>query len=270
MGHVGSADRHLIRDTRPVRVVLLDLDDTLIPDVAAAREAIKETLRALDGPSDQNAVDIVLRSARTTWRSNPYRSHPELAQVSSWEALWVDARALDLPTQASQWLAGFDRQVWRSALDALTGDDGGAREAAALYRTHRRAAVRPFPSVPTLLDSLRERHVLWLATNGCRHLQRTKLEEPGLVEQFAKVFVSAEVGCAKDHSAFARAVRDQLAAEGREICLVVGDGVTVILGSHRLASGQPSTYAEVMAAQRRSGHLGTARQSSVSRPIAGV
>jgi FMN phosphatase YigB (HAD superfamily) len=77
--------------------------------------------------------------------------------------------------------------------------------------------------VPAQLDRLGGRHELWLTTDGCRPLQRRKLELSGLADRFAAVLVSAEVGCGKGDPAFAAAVRTRLAAAGREVCLVVGD-----------------------------------------------
>ncbi|MCC9306252.1 hypothetical protein LN042_03860 [Kitasatospora sp. RB6PN24] len=67
----------------PKSVLLIDLDDTLIPDVPAARAAITGTLRTLGLADGAAGVDAVLRVARARWRACPYRELPELARVSS-------------------------------------------------------------------------------------------------------------------------------------------------------------------------------------------
>jgi FMN phosphatase YigB (HAD superfamily) len=223
------------------RVILLDLDDTLIADVPAANEAIALTLSDLDLPHDAAAVDVVLRSAREAWRANPDRGHPELDRVSSWEALWVEYEALDLPAEAARRLAGHDRRVWHAALRELTGDGGPAEAAASAFRRLRGEAVRPLPGVLARLDALAARHVLWLATDGCRSLQRGKLFRAGLADRFAKAFVSAEVGCGKSDPAFARTIQAHLDADGREMCLVAGDSAATDL---RLAAagGWPAVH----------------------------
>jgi FMN phosphatase YigB (HAD superfamily) len=207
----------------PHRVLLFDLDDTLISDVASAREAIGRALADLGLPHDPSAVGTVLTSAREVWRANPSRHHAELAEVSSWESLWMDYQAIDLPEAVARTLAGHDRKVWQSALLRLVGDDRLADAAARGFRARRAEAVRPLPGVPERLDVLRRKHVLWLATNGSRSLQRSKLAQSGLAERFAMVFVSAEIGYPKAEPTFAEVVRAQLDAEGRQMCLVVGD-----------------------------------------------
>jgi FMN phosphatase YigB (HAD superfamily) len=161
------------------RVLLVDLDDTLIADVAAARAAITGTLRARGVADPAGGVETVLAAAREHWQAYPWRTHPEVARVSSWEALWVDYERLELPAAAARALAGHDRRVWRTALRRLAGDGPSADGAAADFRARRAAAVRPLPGVPAQLDRLGGRHELWLTTDGCRPLQRRKLELSG-------------------------------------------------------------------------------------------
>lgn len=208
-------------------VVIVDLDDCLIPDGTAARAAIAAVLGELALDADDQAVDTVLAAARREWRDNRQVTHREVERVASWEALWADFHDLPMPAEIVEALVGNDVRAWRLALDDL-GSSADAALAALAFRSARRALVRPFPGVESALDSLRERHELWLATDGCRSLQRAKIELSGLADRFARVFVSGEVGHPKGTPGFTSAVSGALAA-GRAVCLVAGDSVTTDL-----------------------------------------
>ncbi|MFE9426778.1 HAD family hydrolase [Kitasatospora sp. NPDC006697] len=226
-------------------VLLLDLDDTLIPDVPAARRAIADTLGSLGSlglPATAEAVDGVLAAVRRVWRAEPARRHPALAQVSSWESLWVDYGTLDeLPERVRERLLRHDERAWAAALHQLSADarsapeasDGShgsdAAEAAARFRHRRAELTRPLPGVPAHLDRLAARHELWLVTQGCRTLQRRKLALSGLAPRFARVFVSGELGYEKADPLFAELLLSQLARTGRSVCQLVGDGTATDL-----------------------------------------
>jgi FMN phosphatase YigB (HAD superfamily) len=208
-------------------VVIVDLDDCLIPDGTAVRAAVRAVLEELSIVAGEQAVDTVLAAARREWRGNPHCGHPEVQRVASWEALWADFHDLPAPEAVVTALVGNDVRAWRLALDDL--DSSADAEAAALaFRRLRSALVIPFPGVESALDSLGERHELWLATDGCRSLQRAKLRLSGLADRFQRVFVSGEVGHPKGTPEFTAAVSTAL-TEGRTVCFVVGDSVTTDL-----------------------------------------
>ncbi|WP_424711412.1 HAD family hydrolase [Kitasatospora acidiphila] len=153
--------------------------------------------------------------ARARWRACPYRELPELARVSSWEALWLDPSAAGLPVAAARWVVEYGRSVWQDAVSA--------GEASEQFLFLRAELVSPFPEVPETLAELSAHHELWLATEGAGSLQRRKLALSGLADHFARILISAEVGCSKADPAFAKAVRTHLDATGRTLCMVVGD-----------------------------------------------
>ncbi|MDX8049658.1 HAD family hydrolase [Lentzea sp. BCCO 10_0798] len=208
-------------------VAIIDLDDCLIPDGTAARAAVSAVLDELSIASGDQAVDTVLAAARREWRGNPHVAHREVERVASWEALWADFHELPMPEATIRALVGNDVRAWRLALDDL-GSSADAADAALAFRRLRSELVRPFPGVESALDSLRERHELWLATDGCRSLQRAKLRLSGLADRFQRVFVSGEVGHPKGTAEFTAAVRTAL-TEGRTVCLVAGDSTTTDL-----------------------------------------
>lgn len=212
------------------QVQLLDLDDTLIPDESATRQAVRDTLENLDLPADVAGVDVVLGHARRAWRAHPHRRSPGLAEVSSWEALWLTPPGGTLPAPVTASLAGHDERVWAAVLAELGGDPGAAAKTALAYREQRRALLRPLPGVVDTLDTLAGPHRLWLVTNGATAHQRTKLDTCGLARYFERVFISAAVGAAKTQPGFAATVHAALDADGLQACLVIGDSITNDVG----------------------------------------
>ncbi|MFC0540913.1 HAD family hydrolase [Kutzneria chonburiensis] len=208
-------------------VVLVDLDDTLIPDVSAARAAISLVLQEFSLHED---VDAVLAAARETWRANAYRGHREVERVSSWEALWADFTVLPEIAEA---LSGHAVTVWRAA---CPGADAEALNRA--YVRQRSQLVVPFVGAVAALDRLAEGHSLWLATDGCRSLQREKLRRSGFDDRFERIFVSGEVGRPKGSPEFAEALIKAL--DGREVCLLAGDSSTDL--ALAAAGGWPAVH----------------------------
>ncbi|WP_267421023.1 MULTISPECIES: HAD family hydrolase [unclassified Curtobacterium] len=197
-------------------VILIDLDDTLIPDVEARDQTLSE---ALTGTSEQITLHDALDVVRERWQASGLRDLPPLAGVSSWEALWTDFDCFGaLPRNARLRGSEFHRRTWR---DLLPSEDPTV--AAMSFREHREAAVIPYQWVDGALDALSARHTLWCATNGSSPLQRRKLELAGLAGRFARTFVSGEIGAEKDSELFARTVREALVASGESAASVVGD-----------------------------------------------
>ncbi|MCC9306253.1 HAD hydrolase-like protein [Kitasatospora sp. RB6PN24] len=88
--------------------------------------------------------------------------------------------------------------------------------------------------MPSQLSALGANHELWLATEGAGSLQRRKLALSGLTDRFARILVSAEVGCSKGDPGFAQALLRLLDTADRTVCLVIGDSARtdLALASH--------------------------------------
>ncbi|MCR3750195.1 hypothetical protein [Lentzea californiensis] len=81
-------------------IVIVDLDDCLIPDGTAARAAVAAVLDELSIVADEQAVDTVFAAARGEWRGNPHVTHRGVERVASWEALRADLHELPMPEAA--------------------------------------------------------------------------------------------------------------------------------------------------------------------------
>lgn len=197
-------------------VVLVDLDDTLIPDIEARDRTLAEFLSALGSPF---TLEGALRVIRDLWRGTGLRAEPQLAGVSSWEALWTDFTCFQaLPPAARVEGADFQKLCWSTLQPG-----GDADRAAASFRARREAAVGAYGWVDAALGSLRVDHALWCVTNGSSLLQRRKLKLARLQWRFDRVFVSGELGAEKGTDPFARAIGEALIAARERAVAAIGD-----------------------------------------------
>ncbi|MEN3284373.1 MAG: phosphoserine phosphatase [Solirubrobacteraceae bacterium] len=195
-----------------IRAVLLDLDDTLVVEEAAAVATFRATadVAAAHHPIDPDALARAARSrAREAWRAAP--THPYCARVgiSSWEGMWCrfEGGAGDLPA-LRRWAPAYRREAWRRALaDHGIEDDLLAEELADRFSAERRARHETFADAAPALDALAGHYALALVTNGASCLQREKLAASGLADRFDAVIVGGDVGVGKpDRRIFERAL----------------------------------------------------------------
>ncbi len=219
-------------------VVLVDLDDTLLPDLSAARAAVEATLHAVGVPRPPEIVQSVFDIARSHWRSGPHFERLRDLGISSWEALWADLALASVP-QAAAWGQWYRGEVWGKVLRAA-GVEADREDAARQFVRHRQALVRPFPGAAGFVERTAHDHEVWLITNGASRLQRLKLKLSGLEAHFARVFVSSEVGHAKPHPRFFQTVSDALTRD-QSVCLVVGDSLDADVRP-ALARGWPAVH----------------------------
>ncbi len=179
----------------PPRVLVFDLDDTLVPWQAAVRGAVQRLAAAV--PIDREAFAEAVRRA------------------------WY-GRADDI------WTGRLDLEgVTREATAAVAAGLGVAEaEAARLYRRYVDYVdelLVPYEDSEAL-RALAAGYRLGVATNGIGEVQRWKLRKAGLADLFAFVVVSADVGAAKPDPSFYQAVRQVAGVPAGDI-VVVGNHV---------------------------------------------
>jgi len=203
----------------PNSVLLIDLDETLIPDRAATRKALAQTFHSLQLPGGQRPINDFLLLTRELWRDYPGRQSVDALGVSSWEALWTDAAFTDMGTTPTK--ASFPASVWTAYGERIGRKVDGA-QAAEAYVKARTGEIAAYSGVVDSLTGLSESHTLWLATDGSSPLQRLKLARSGLQNFFERVLISAEVGALKSDEGFAGRVSQEL-TPGQQVAYVVGD-----------------------------------------------
>jgi len=201
-----------------VDALLIDLDDTLIPDTAARDQAMSSTLATFAAPAPLPDVWHVVRGE---WQASGLRSAPAMVGVSSWEALWTDFPAAVVDPTVQRAGGDYQARVWSRLLPeedsvVVSASFCGARE----------ELVRTFDWVPGALTSWAGMYDLWCVTNGSSWLQRRKLQLAGLGSVFCDVVISGEVGAEKSERRFHDEVASRLARRGVQPVAVIGDSAT--------------------------------------------
>jgi len=192
---------------RRVKLVLLDVDGTLVDHDGAQREAISGWIQAAHLPTQVGAV-----STEVLWH--------QLAELA-----FVDYRAgrLTFQGQRRQRVSGF-----LTALGADVADfDDAALDAEFGQYLHRyEAAWRAFPDVVDALGSLRDLTDVAVLSNGDHDQQVDKLHRTGLGDLVGQVITSSDLAVAKpDPRAFHGAVQ-RLGVEPSQV-LYCGDRLDI-------------------------------------------
>lgn len=222
-----------------VRAILFDLDDTLVPDEAAADDAIRaaaELAQTRHG-IDPEALRASLRSrCRELWRTNPVVARHEGFYVSSWEGLTSEfGTEPDESRRLRDWVPDYRHQSWTNALADFGISDPALVQALVdrlqLERTER---YIPYPDVEPALQGLRNEYPMVLASNGTLKTQQRKLEYSGLAGYFSAVVICEPLGFQKpDPGVYELALN----AAGRSAseCVMVGNSLRNDVGGAQQA-----------------------------------
>lgn len=202
--------------------LLVDLDDTLLPDRPAALAAMARLLGALERPSDRDPA-AVLGSFAATWRRSPFIEDLRGVGLSSWEALWGPLPRRD---DLAEWVRDYRIEVWEEHVRSHGASPSTtSRPAPALSRLYAEMRAeetfRGAGAARAVLGRLARRGRIVVVTNGSAALQRHKLERAGLLPFVCDVFVSEEVGAPKSSARF----WDRVAQEHNDVGAVIGDSV---------------------------------------------
>ena len=188
-----------------VRGVLLDLDETLIRDVASTQAAMLSTVADVCGARGWDAAALgnaVLEQARGLWQAGPHHEYCLRIGISSGEGLWATFAVGDDPdtTGLRGWAPVYRREAWRRGLRAAcrTEDRDVCAELAERYVAERARRQALFEETLPVLTALRVAAMrLVMVTNGDRDLQRRKAAGSGLIPLFDHVVISGELGVGK-------------------------------------------------------------------------
>jgi putative hydrolase of the HAD superfamily len=199
-----------------MRTILLDLDDTLVPDHADFLAAVDDTAAAAGAPAGMSAA--VRARAQRRWREAAEDTRLRMTDISSWESLWAP-----FPADLRTWADGYRLGIWREALRDCGVDEAGlARRLAESYRERRLERCSPYPEVVGVLEDLRRIARLGVVTNGMEEHQRAKLDAAGLTDLFDVVVSSAVVGASKPDPRIFRFALERVGGSAAE-AVMVGD-----------------------------------------------
>lgn len=210
-------------------VVLIDLDETLIHDVASTRAAYGATLAdaaAQGGWDAAVAAAAVEAAAERLWGASATAPYCQRIGISAGEGMWATFALGDDPdTLALRAFApSYRRQAWRAGLETLgVADPDLVADLAERFVWERGRRQIPFDEAVGVLCALRAAgHHLVLLTNGDRDLQRRKVAASGLLPLFDGVVISGLLGIGKpDPAIFVHALG--LVGGRPEAAVMVGD-----------------------------------------------
>jgi putative hydrolase of the HAD superfamily len=210
------------------KALIFDLDETLVADIRATREALAaasgtEGLRERHGADPEALAQGVWDAAERLWLGSPEVGYTEAIGMASWEGLWARFEGDDAHLRAlGAWAPDYRRAAWRQALAArgAPADDALADALQAAFERERRALHLPFPDTRPALDRLRRDYLLALLTNGAPDLQREKVAGAALGDYFAVVVASGDLGAGKPDPRIYRHTLDLLGVAPGEAAMI--------------------------------------------------
>jgi putative hydrolase of the HAD superfamily len=187
------------------KLLIFDLDDTLVVEEASAREAFMEVCRQAEeacGVKAERLYESIRESARSIWHKSPARQYCLEIGISSWEGLWARFEGEDANLKIlREWSPSYRVDSWNNALIqcGITNKILAAQLAAA-FHTNRRKYHVLFDDARSCLEELSKLYSLALITNGAPDLQREKIKATGINGYFKKIIVSGEIGYGKPDS----------------------------------------------------------------------
>lgn len=214
----------------PVRGLIIDLDNTLVPEFPSYERAFDDGC----GPiASEFSLDVsalrrsVFEASHELWRSSPWSAECLRLGIGSPTSLLTDMTA-GRPEHADlrAWMPEYRRAAWDRGL-AAHGVATASREALgrrfdAAFRARQRLFCPPYPDAMPALERVAREYRLAITTNGPSDVQRAKLRASGLERYFPIVVVSEEIGSGKPEAAMSRIALERLDI-GADEAVVVGD-----------------------------------------------
>lgn len=218
--------------------LLVDLDDTLIPDESAAEAAFLAACAPVADHFDLDPAAVALSArtcARQVWRASEHIDYCQSIGISSWEGLWAgfEGNAPEL-RRLHAWAPTYRREAWRRALARHGVDDPAyAEHLAERFRHERRQRNAMFPDAVEVLPKLARRLPLALVTNGAPDLQHFKIDASGVRPYFLTIVVSGEVGIGKPNPRPLHRALRQLDCDPARAAMVGNSLTSDIAGARR-------------------------------------
>lgn len=193
-----------------IRFVLLDIDDTILDFTWAESHAIRRTYAAMGLPMTE-AMYARYHEVNLGW----WQAY-ERGEISR-EGL----------------LTARHRQMFEEY-----GLEADPAETERVYRHNLGIGHCFLPHAEELLQYLRPKYRLYVASNGVGETQYTRLESAGLTDFFDGIFISEEIGAYKPMPEFFERCFAQIPDFRRDEAVILGDSLTSdILGGLQAGIG---------------------------------
>ena len=180
-----------------VRAIIFDLDDTLLDFVGAERLAIAKTLDTLGIPYTDTTLDRYHEINKACW------GMLERGEITRDELLTHRF----------------------SLLYSEMGADGDPVKTKAIYEGLLAEGHNIIPGAVDLLDSLKDKYTLILASNGSTAIQESRIAKSGIGRFFSGIFISESIGFKKPDPDFFDYLFAKMNGIKREETIIVGDSL---------------------------------------------
>lgn len=186
------------------KYILVDLDNTLIDFNECARNSIITNFKKFGLPYREDTLDIFIRENNKIWKRH---ENGEIGREHIRKYRWnIIFKVLDID---------FDGAVMEEAFE---------------YGVSQNAC--PIDGAYDLLDYLKGKYKLYVASNGFRFVQENRLKIGDFNKYFDGVFVSEDFGFAKPSIEFFDNVMRELGNPPLDEILMIGDSISAdIIGA---------------------------------------
>lgn len=228
-----------------IKLVLFDLDDTLIVDEMANRQAVADLLSATVGLQHLNPnafYERLISISSELLNSSPFKDYAMEMGISSYEIMWCnfdDKTFIEDERQLGEWSKTLKMETWEYLLkDHCVSKSISIQEIAVQFINTRRQLQRNFPETGKLFSILHKNYLLGLVTNGISSLQRQKIRDSSLGGYFDSIAVSSEIGFGKPSPRIFEHIISELGVRTNEVAMV-GNNIERDISGARNAGLKP-------------------------------
>ena len=180
------------------KVLLLDVDDTLLDFKAAERNGICEVLRAYGVEPDEEKINRYSRLNDSLWKAF------ERGEIQ---------RDTIMEVRFGRYFAELGKEV-------------NGPEAEKLYRAQLDASAVMIDGAQEILDYLSQKYDLYVITNGVSQTQYHRLKKSGIDKYMKDIFVSEDAGYQKPRKEFFEYCFHRMGNTDVSEMLVIGDSLS--------------------------------------------
>ena len=182
----------------PVRILLMDIDDTLFDFQTGYKRALRAALAQFGVECTPQLLELYGSINDRLWERF------ERGEIAK-DALY-DER--------------FRQLFERCGIDA---SPAACNEA---YHNALRLQHDLMPHCEQVLRQLHERYQICIVTNGSTDIQTRRIADSGMAKYFDRVFISEQMGCKKPDREFFDKVFAELGEENRACAVMIGDSLS--------------------------------------------
>lgn len=220
----------------PPKVLLFDLDDTLIVEKESAEKSFIETSKLVEETYEIDASEFsntIRQQARKLWYSLPTIDYCLKIGISSWEGLWACFEGVHEQLKLLSDLAEFYQiNSWNNALLEYQIDNKIlASELAETYKMKRKEKHVLFSDSLDTLRFLFNKFRLGIITNGSPDLQWLKIKGGRIEKYFEHIVISGEVDYGKPDERIFKLALQKFNVDKND-AIMIGDNLsTDIIGA---------------------------------------